>query len=49
MHDIATEPLWFSFFLAGYPGCHESCARNYFLVLWNLGENYETVYKLGLN
>jgi len=42
-------PLWYRFYAAGFPACHESCARNYFVVLWDLGENGETYYKLGIN
>lgn len=46
---MQVEPLWYRFFGAGFPSCHERCARNYFVVLWDLGENHETEYKIGMN
>lgn len=40
--------IW-KFFKAGYPVCHERCARNYWTVLWDLGTEHETFFKLSLN
>jgi hypothetical protein len=35
---------------AGYPTAHETLARNYFMVIWDIGEDGGyTTYKMGLN
>lgn len=34
--------------VAGFPYCHEQCARNYFMVIYSLGPG-STSYKMGLN
>ena len=39
----------YRFFPAGFPTCHAQCSRNYWLILWDVGEDLETRYKLGLN
>jgi hypothetical protein len=33
----------------GYPGCHVNCARNYWMVVWDLGSGLEMSIKVGLN
>ena len=43
------ELLVWKFFAAGYPSCCEAHARNYFMVMWNLGQNFETQFKLSLS
>lgn len=40
--------IW-RFYSFGYPTCHEVCARNCCIVLWDLGEDFETSFKMGLN
>jgi hypothetical protein len=46
---LSVEPLWFSFYGAVAPACHESCFLNYFVVMWALGENFATTFRLGMN
>lgn len=46
--DLAL-PLWLSFRDSGFPFCHENCARNYWIVTYDLGVDHETSYKMGLN
>ena len=41
--------MMYRLFKFGFPCCHECCARNYFVVLWDVGEALESVVKLGLN
>jgi len=33
----------------GFPTCHERCARNAWMVIWDVGEDLETSFKIGLN
>jgi hypothetical protein len=33
----------------GYPCCHESCARHYFMAVWDLGPRFELLIKMGLS
>lgn len=40
--------VW-SFYAFGCPSCHVNCAKNCQMVVWNLGENHETFFKMGLN
>ena len=37
--------LW----VCGYPFCHQSCARNYFAVVWDLSDTTTMTIKMGLN
>jgi hypothetical protein len=39
----------YRFSVAGFPACCEFHVRSYFLVVWDLGEAYDTGYMLGLN
>jgi hypothetical protein len=34
---------------AGYPSCHVSCARRYFMAVWDIGVRYEMRIKMGLS
>ena len=36
-------------FKCGYPTCHAHCAKRYWVVLWDVGDRFETRYRLGLN
>jgi hypothetical protein len=36
-------------FKYGFPTCHVTCARNYFAVLWDIGDELETRILMGLN
>lgn len=36
-------------FESGYPFCCETHARNYFMVVYDIGPDGETSYKMGLN
>jgi hypothetical protein len=44
-----TSPLWYRVYEFGYPFCHERCSRNYWLVVYDVGDEGETSYKLGMN
>lgn len=43
------DPLWMSIYEYGWPFCHEQCARSYWLVVYDLGEDHETSLKIGVN
>ncbi len=36
-------------FEAGFPFCCETHTRNYFMVVYDIGDHGETSYKMGLN
>jgi hypothetical protein len=40
---------WYTLYAAGFPTCHEHCARNYFIVMYDIFPNGETQYTLSLN
>ena len=39
--------IW-KFRVAGYPFCHVQCARNFFVVIWDLDDSHDMSIKLGL-
>ena len=39
----------YALFKAGFPTCHERCARNYLMVIFDVGPDYEICLKLGLS
>lgn len=41
--------MTYRLYIYGYPTCHERCAKSYFMVLWDIGDRFETGFKLGLN
>lgn len=41
--------LWWKYFKSGFPCCCEQHARHYWMVLWDVGDNGETSFKLGLS
>lgn len=43
------SPWWLHFFRAGYMTCCESHARHYFLVMYDVGDSGECLFKLSLN
>jgi hypothetical protein len=43
------EPLTWSLYAAGFPTCCVTHARLYFMVMWNLGRNHETIYRFSIN
>jgi hypothetical protein len=40
---------WYKLFVAGYPTCCESHARRYFMVIYNVGDDLETQFKMSLS
>lgn len=42
-------PWWFKLFKAGYPTCCVSHARYYFMAIYDIGDNGEATFKMGLN
>lgn len=43
------SPLWWKYFMSGYPTCCKSHARHCWMVMWDIGDDYETFYKLSIN
>lgn len=39
----------YKLFKSGYPTCHESCARHYFAVIYDVGEHFETRILMSLS
>jgi hypothetical protein len=40
---------WWTLFESGYPLCCQNHARNYFMIVWDLGKEYEASFKIGIN
>jgi len=40
---------WYKLFEFGFPFCHVRCAKNYCRVTYDVGDDLETSYKMGLN
>lgn len=40
---------WYRFFAAGFPTCCETHARHYFMVIYDVGEDLDTQFKLSLS
>jgi hypothetical protein len=38
----------FSIAFVGYPTCHVACAQNYWMVIYDVGSDLETSFKMGL-
>jgi hypothetical protein len=36
-------------FKVGYPGCHECCARHYFVALWGVEGLWDVYIKMSLS
>lgn len=47
--EVLSRLLRYKLFAVGYPSCCESHARNYFMVIYDLGETGETQYKMSLS
>jgi hypothetical protein len=49
MEVVLRRLLPYRLFKAGYPGCCQIHARNYWFVVWDIPPEGEMTYKLGLN
>lgn len=47
--EVMTRLLRYRLSTVGYPSCCEIHARNYFMVIYDLGDWGETQYKMSLN
>ncbi len=43
------SPLWWKYFKAGFPTCCEAHARNSWMVIWDIGDDFDFSIKLGLS
>jgi len=45
----AGRGLPWGLYKAGYPTCCEQHARHYWMVIWDLGPDYDTSFKMSLS